>query len=165
MAVRPKKDHRTQTLQRLGRRADLPPSHFLRDGAVELLALDGQDPPTPGRPTSNGSASSATSTPATPPTPNAFCAKPSTGRPRTEGLLLRLHLSDGDTVEGLAANDVSLVSGQGLFLTPPDAALQHSAPLRSPICRLRTGSHCPDWRIETQTADPPEPPTAQESLF
>ena len=29
-------------------------------------------------------------------------------------------LTDGDELEGLAANDVSLVAGAGLLLTPPD---------------------------------------------
>jgi hypothetical protein len=41
-------------------------------------------------------------------------------RPRTAGLWLRLTLSDGDELEGLAANDRSLVEGAGLLLTPPD---------------------------------------------
>lgn len=41
-------------------------------------------------------------------------------RPRTAGVLLRLTLADGDEIEGLAANDVSLVGGAGLLLTPPD---------------------------------------------
>ncbi len=41
-------------------------------------------------------------------------------RPRTAGLWLRLTLADGDELEGLAANDLSLVDGAGLMLTPPD---------------------------------------------
>jgi len=41
-------------------------------------------------------------------------------RPRTAGLWLRLTLNDGDELEGLAANDRSLVEGAGLLLTPPD---------------------------------------------
>jgi hypothetical protein len=41
-------------------------------------------------------------------------------RPRTAGLWLRLTLADGDELEGLAANDRSLVDGVGLLLTPPD---------------------------------------------
>ena len=41
-------------------------------------------------------------------------------RPRTAGLWLRLTLSDGDELEGLAANDRSLVDGAGVLLTPPD---------------------------------------------
>jgi hypothetical protein len=41
-------------------------------------------------------------------------------RPRTPGLWLRLTLSDGEELEGLAANDLSLVEGAGLLLTPPD---------------------------------------------
>jgi hypothetical protein len=41
-------------------------------------------------------------------------------RPRTAGLWLRMTLMDGEELEGLAANDRSLVEGAGLFLTPPD---------------------------------------------
>lgn len=41
-------------------------------------------------------------------------------RPRTAGLWMRLTLADGDELEGLAANDRSLVDGAGLLLTPPD---------------------------------------------
>ncbi len=41
-------------------------------------------------------------------------------RPRTAGLWLRMTLTDGDELEGLAANDLSLVQGAGLLLTPPD---------------------------------------------
>ncbi|SPE19211.1 conserved hypothetical protein [Candidatus Sulfotelmatomonas gaucii] len=41
-------------------------------------------------------------------------------RPRTAGLWLRLTLNDGDELEGLAANDRSLIDGAGLLLTPPD---------------------------------------------
>jgi hypothetical protein len=41
-------------------------------------------------------------------------------RPRTAGLWLRLNLTDGDELEGLAANDRSLVDGAGLLLIPPD---------------------------------------------
>ena len=41
-------------------------------------------------------------------------------RPRQPGLWLRLRLSDGDEIEGLVANDRSLIEGEGLLLTPPD---------------------------------------------
>lgn len=41
-------------------------------------------------------------------------------RPRTAGLWLRMILSDGEELEGLAANDLSLIQGAGLLLTPPD---------------------------------------------
>lgn len=42
------------------------------------------------------------------------------GRPRGEGLFVRVRLKDGDLVEGLAANDASLVTSDGIFLTSPD---------------------------------------------
>jgi hypothetical protein len=41
-------------------------------------------------------------------------------RPRTPGLWLRMTLTDGDALEGLATNDRSLIDGAGLLLTPPD---------------------------------------------
>lgn len=41
-------------------------------------------------------------------------------RPRTAGLWLRMTLNDGEELEGLAANDLSLVEGSGLLVTPPD---------------------------------------------
>jgi len=41
-------------------------------------------------------------------------------RPRTPGLWLRMTLTDGEELEGLAANDRSLIDGAGLLLTPPD---------------------------------------------
>jgi hypothetical protein len=41
-------------------------------------------------------------------------------RPRTPGLWLRMTLTDGEELEGLASNDRSLIEGAGLLLTPPD---------------------------------------------
>lgn len=42
------------------------------------------------------------------------------GRPRGEGLYVRVRLKDGDLIEGLAPNDATLLTSDGLFLTPPD---------------------------------------------
>jgi hypothetical protein len=41
-------------------------------------------------------------------------------RPRTAGVWLRMTLMDGEEIEGLAANDRTLLEGTGLLLTPPD---------------------------------------------
>jgi hypothetical protein len=41
-------------------------------------------------------------------------------RPRAAGLWLRMTLTDGEELEGLAANDRTLIEGAGLFVTPPD---------------------------------------------
>jgi uncharacterized protein DUF6982 len=41
-------------------------------------------------------------------------------RPRTVGVWLRMTLTDGEEIEGLSANDRSLIEGSGLLLTPPD---------------------------------------------
>lgn len=52
--------------------------------------------------------------------PERLLRKSFAGRPRAEGVFLRLRLIDGDQMEGIAANDRSLISGEGLFLLPPD---------------------------------------------
>ena len=41
-------------------------------------------------------------------------------RPRITGLWLRITLPDSEELEGVVANDRSLVGGTGLLLTPPD---------------------------------------------
>lgn len=41
-------------------------------------------------------------------------------RPRAAGLWLRMTLTDGDELEGIAANDRSLIEGAGILVTPPD---------------------------------------------
>lgn len=52
--------------------------------------------------------------------PERLLQKRFTVRPRTAGLWLRMTLTDGEEIEGLASNDRSLVDGAGLLLTPPD---------------------------------------------
>ncbi len=55
-----------------------------------------------------------------PANPERLLRKTFAGRPRTEGLFVRAKLTDGDLMEGIAANDLSLISSEGLLLTPPD---------------------------------------------
>jgi hypothetical protein len=52
--------------------------------------------------------------------PERLLHKRFTVRPRSKGIWLRMTLADGDELEGLAANDRSLIDGAGLLLTPPD---------------------------------------------
>jgi hypothetical protein len=54
------------------------------------------------------------------PNPERLLHKRFSTRPRTAGVWLRMTLTDGEELEGLAANDLSLVEGTGLLLTPPD---------------------------------------------
>src|SRR4029077_15775239 len=53
--------------------------------------------------------------------PERLLQKKFTVRPRAAGLWLRMTLNDGDELEGIAANDRSLVTGSGLLVSPPDA--------------------------------------------
>jgi hypothetical protein len=57
---------------------------------------------------------------ADPQNPEKLLQKRFRSRPRTAGLWVRLELVDHDVIEGIVANDVSLVRGAGLLLTPPD---------------------------------------------
>jgi len=52
--------------------------------------------------------------------PERLLRKTFAGRPRIDGIHLRLKLADGEILEGVAANDRSLVAGEGVFLLPPD---------------------------------------------
>ncbi|MGO9437483.1 MAG: DUF6982 domain-containing protein [Terracidiphilus sp.] len=52
--------------------------------------------------------------------PERLLQKRFKAKPRAAGLWLRMTLTDGDELEGLAANDRTLVDGAGLMLTPPD---------------------------------------------
>ena len=95
------------------------PSGFLKDTELEMLALDGKvlslDLKTIKwlcfvRDFNSGE----------PDNPEHLLRKSFAGRPRTEGLWLRLRLTDGELIEGLAANDLTLFDAPGIFLTPPD---------------------------------------------
>ena len=52
--------------------------------------------------------------------PERLLRKTFAGRPRGEGLFVRARLKDGDLIEGLAGNDLTLVASHGIFLVPPD---------------------------------------------
>ncbi|HET9742256.1 MAG TPA: hypothetical protein VFQ00_05845 [Terriglobales bacterium] len=43
-----------------------------------------------------------------------------TSRPRTEGLWVRIEFVDNDILEGLMANDLALLTGDGYLIIPPD---------------------------------------------
>ena len=95
------------------------PDGFLKDGFLELLALDGKVLSLELRTIkwlclvrdfNSGEADN----------PERLVRKTFARRPRTEGLYLRATLADGDQIEGIASNDLSLITAQGLLLTPPD---------------------------------------------
>jgi hypothetical protein len=97
----------------------VPLSGFVHEGMVEMLDLDGKVVSLAAedlkwicyvRDFNSGELNN----------PERLVRKTFAGRPRGDGLFVRARLKDGDMVEGLAANDVSLVSSEGVFLTPPD---------------------------------------------
>lgn len=97
----------------------LPAAGFAREGRLEMLDLDGKVIELAVgdlkwicyvRDFNSGELNN----------PERLVRKTFAGRPRGEGLFVRARLKDGDLVEGLAGNDVSLVSSDGIFLTPPD---------------------------------------------
>jgi hypothetical protein len=52
--------------------------------------------------------------------PERLLRKTFIARPRSEGLWVRARLKDNDLIEGLVQNDLTLLDGEGLFLSPPD---------------------------------------------
>lgn len=52
--------------------------------------------------------------------PERLIRRSFTSRPRTAGLWLRMRLRDGEELEGLASNDVSLMEPEGIQFAPPD---------------------------------------------
>jgi len=86
-------------------------------------------------------------------------------RPRTAGLWLRLTLTDGDELEGLAANDRTLVDGAGLLLTPPDtrANTQRIYVPRPAIQTLEVVSLI--GAASRKKPQPPRPDERQRDLF
>jgi len=142
----------------------LPANGFLRNGVVELLALDGKTLQLDTtslkwicyvRDFNSGEAAN----------PERLLRKTFTGRPRIEGLLLRLHVTDGDLIEGLAANDLSLVSGEGLFLTPPDIRSNTQRIWIPPTSISELEVIAVIGGAQRRKTAPLKAPTAQESLF
>jgi hypothetical protein len=97
----------------------LPSEGFVRGSALELLGLDGKVTALDTdqikwvcfvRDFNSGEAAN----------PERLLRKTFAGRPRAAGLFLRARLTDGDLIEGVGANDLTLISSQGVFLTPPD---------------------------------------------
>jgi len=141
----------------------LPPSGFFQQGAVELLALDGKIVQLSAsglkwicfvRDFNSGE----------PANPERLIRKTFVGRPRTEGLLVRLRLADGDTIEGLAANDLSLISGEGLFLAPPDVR-SNTQRIWIPPTAISEFQIIALVGAKRKQPPPPETPAAQETLF
>lgn len=52
--------------------------------------------------------------------PERLLRRSFTSRPRTPGLWLQMRLRDGDEIEGLASNDLSLLDTEGIQFAPPD---------------------------------------------
>jgi hypothetical protein len=59
---------------------------------------------------------------------DALSRKTFTTRPRSEGLWVRIKFKDGEVLEGLMPNDLSLTTPEGFLINPPD--------LRSNVQRL-----------------------------
>ncbi|HEX3436437.1 MAG TPA: hypothetical protein VHT24_06680 [Pseudacidobacterium sp.] len=97
----------------------LPADGFTRQGNIELLELSGKVLSFPiqqvkwicfVRDFNSGEVNN----------PERLLRKSFAGRPRGEGLWLRLQFQDGDALEGLVENNIGLLDAEGFFLIPPD---------------------------------------------
>ena len=143
----------------------LPASGFVREGNVEMLDLDGKVVALAAedlkwicyvRDFNSGELNN----------PERLVRKTFAGRPRGDGLFVRARLTDGDVVEGLAANDVSLVGSEGVFLTPPDlrSNTQRLWIPRSSLEELEVVAVIGSAKRKPAVAEKPRE-TAQEELF
>jgi hypothetical protein len=108
---------------------------------------------------------------ADPSNPERLLRKRFSIRPRAAGLWLRMTLADGEELEGLAANDLSLVGGAGLLLTPPDTrsntqriyvprqAIQSLQVLSLIGASARGRTHAAGRAVQQPELFPPEPDT------
>lgn len=97
----------------------LPPAGFTRQGAVELLDLSARRQSVP-LPSLKWACFVRDFNSGEPANPERLLRTTFAGRPRLSGLWLRMTLSDESVLEGLAANDVTLLDPTGLLITPPD---------------------------------------------
>lgn len=101
----------------------LPQSGFLRDNAIQLMAVDGRLTPFPIK-NLKQIAYVRDFNLDDPRDPERIGRTSFLARPRGDGLWLRITFRDDQTLEGLATLDLAfadtLLDDRGLFLTPPD---------------------------------------------
>jgi hypothetical protein len=97
----------------------LPPAGFTRQGAVELLDLSARRQSIP-LPSLKWACFVRDFNSGEPANPERLMRTTFAGRPRLSGLWLRMTLKDESVLEGLAANDLTLLDPAGLLITPPD---------------------------------------------
>ena len=90
------------------------PSHFVREGKLELLNTSG-----------NVVAIELTDIKCVLfvrefGDSDSLSRKTFTTRPRSEGLWVRIKFKDGEVLEGLMPNDLTLTSAEGFLINPPD---------------------------------------------
>jgi hypothetical protein len=144
----------------------LPASGFVHEGRLEMLDLDGKVISLAAadlkwvcyvRDFNSGELNN----------PERLVRKTFAGRPRGDGLFVRARLKDGDMVEGLAANDATLVSSEGVFLTPPDlrSNTQRLWIPRGSIEELEVVAVIGATKRKPVSVEKPARDTAQEELF
>ncbi len=97
----------------------LPPAGFTRQGSIELLDLSARRQSVP-LPSLKWACFVRDFNSGEPSNPERLLRTTFSGRPRLAGLWLRMTLKDESVLEGMAANDLTLLDPGGLLLTPPD---------------------------------------------
>jgi hypothetical protein len=89
------------------------------------------------------------------------------GRPRLAGVWLRMTLKDESVLEGMAANDLTLLDPAGLLITPPDTRsnTQRIFLPRSAITELIIVSVIGASSAAAPKRKPPAPDRRQADLF
>jgi hypothetical protein len=91
------------------------PQTFLRDGGIELLDRNAQARLIP-----YAQVRAVYFVRDFEDNPEANQKKVFASRPKSDGLWIRMHFHDGETIEGLLPNDLLQVENHGYMVTPPD---------------------------------------------
>ena len=152
----------------------LPPTGFVtgsgRTAVLELLDLEGRVVPIPLREVRMVSFVREFNT-GDHTNPERLLRKTFLARPRAEGLQLRLTFHDGDVLEGLATNDLSLLDGAledaGIQFAPPDTRsnTQRIYVPRIAIAELTIVATIGPARSKPVSAAKSTKPSLQEDLF
>ena len=144
----------------------LPPAGFTRQQTVELLDLSAHRQSIP-LPSLKWACFVRDFNSGEPSNPERLLRTTFVGRPRLAGLWLRMTLKDESVLEGMAANDLTLLDPAGLLITPPDTRsnTQRIFLPRTSITELSVVAVIGATAIIAPKRKPPVPDRRQADLF
>jgi hypothetical protein len=88
-----------------------------------------------------------------------------TARPKKEGLWVRFHFKDGDTIEGLVSGDLAALDPTGFTIAPPDTGGSPAPRIFVPKSAVRDAQVLGVIGVGAKRARKPKPPEDQLEMF